>query len=547
MDPSSAQPLTYGPFTGVDERNVQDDGLVAAALNVDFTAAGVSRRPGRQIVATLGTTPVVGLYRHLDKNNLVRILAVLGPTGTGEDAQHTFGLVDENAGTLTAAAAPAWVGRGSVPQRGISHANFNGHSIIAMPDGVMLDFDGTTVVRLAAMQGKDALSGLLGAKTYLASPPFASDIAVWRGRLVAIDGVTVGLSEADGALAIVPDDAPVGGPNVWPSRTWFDVITDGGDEIAGAAVLYDRLVTLGTEMIHVTDEDELEPVSMKLDQDHGCVARGSIQAVGGRVFYLAQGRICAFDGTSVTVISEAISKTMARVNWHAARGAVSAHLRQRGEYRIWLPMYGAATNSLCCIYSYRSDRWRFYAGAYPFDLSNQGNAFDVRSALVIRGGVGEEILLTGDGAGRVWREGVTETDGNATFPAYFVTHAKVPPAMRGMAGPLRAEALVDGSWIRAWMLEYGESEEVALLNRAADAEVRAKRYDLQADWGSAYVASPSPFERYDSFVLRLAVKSGPARFIVGLMGQSMAAVAEPAPGGIRRLVLDYTPANGRTP
>lgn len=532
-DGPTKSPVRLGPFQGLDERAGGDRTLVSAALNVDFGPEGIRRRPGRQIIGSIGSVPVTALFRHVFKSGSDTVLAVGDPSDSQLLGAFTFGTLDDYA--FTAVALPAGQDKGGGLDQPFIQAPFNGHSIIANAGGTLLDFDGQAVTVLGALQGKDAASGLQGAKTYLAAPPLARAATIWRNRLVVCDGVTIGISADDGSPRI-PTNAPVGGPNVWPSNTWFDVLTDNADRTRALGVLQDRLAVLGTTTAHIVDEDELSPIARLQDHEHGILAPRSLQIVGSTAFYLSYGKVVAFDGVNVVEISEQISETLKLVNWRAAAGAVSAHLRRKKEYRLWLPLAGEQTNSICVIFSYKTKRWRIYAGWYPFATQTERAShqpFDVRSALSMLLSSGEEILLTGDGSGNVWREDVTEHDGTSCFPAYVTLPMLGAGSNRISFGDVRAECLWDGSRIQAYLLNEGEEVEHA-IQRAPDVNARALRTE-QVTFGSVAAWGFKPYTpRYDILRLPLAAKSHESRIVLLMPGVEYGLSAvETAPGGIR--------------
>jgi hypothetical protein len=472
---ADAQPKGFarlGPFTGLDERNDASATTVPVALNVDFGPEGVTRRPGREVMLSPGL-PIAAVFRHVSSEGDTSLL-VIYEDDQGAGVGHTgvnLGIVNENAGSLTDVPFPAGynidndLGHGA----GWDHACFNGHSIIASPSGIVFDFDGTTLSLLGALQGDDAAKGLLGAKTYLAAPPSMSRIAVWRNRLVGAAGNTIAISETDGS-ANVPASAPVGGPNVWPSETWFDLITDQADRVGGLTVYRDRLAVLATRTAHIVDEDEVAPYARQQDGEHGVLAPRSVQVINQGVVFLSHGAVCIFDGQTVQEVSGPLRETMTIINWTAAQNAVSAVLRRKHEYRLWVPVYGRTGNGLCIVWNFRENTWRLYAGLQPWlddaEVSLAGaltapKHWNVRCALSFVTQEGDEFLFTGDGTDLV-REDVTEDDGTAHFPAYFATGVIGNGSAREYLSGVRVECKFDGSPLDVWVLPEGETVAAAL-------------------------------------------------------------------------------------
>ncbi|MGE5617338.1 MAG: hypothetical protein ACM3UX_00215, partial [Candidatus Woesearchaeota archaeon] len=336
-----------GPWDGIDERPNAPASKLRDGLNIVFRDGLVSRRPGRtHVAADLNGRRVAGLHEYVNEFGVRKVVAYMDE----EPGGYTPGGLVElnwNTGALTEIAGPADVQ--PVPDGEFSiSANIDGHLVIAEPGGKLLDFDGYTLSLLAAVAGIDAG---VAAETYLSSPPGARFLAVWRDRLIAAGDPNaprlIGLSENKWATANIPDTAPIGGANVWPVRTNFDLTTEEGDIVVNVTVLADRLVVLGRTGVAVVDEDSVAPYARIVARQHGCIAPRSVVNVGDRVFYLGEGAIYSFRGDGSQVISAPLSRTMSEViDWDQAYKAVAVNLRRAREYRIWVPVRGRLGNCL---------------------------------------------------------------------------------------------------------------------------------------------------------------------------------------------------------
>lgn len=452
-------------FLGLDETG---RGPVVDALNIDFDEArGAHRRLDRLKLADLDPGPYfpsgpgrVELLRELVLATGERVLvAVLtGPLkadmqiGTiGGPAQSFTRLKVRNVDT-------------TLFRRSVLHAVVYKNDILLNgTDATILRMRGSTVGWLPASAGSD--QGEPGARSYLYAPPKADSLIVWRNRLLAIRGDSVGISADDNDPHI-----PAGshGVNVWPGRTNFTARSPDGSPIIAAGITPDdRLLLLARRRLWLVDEDEISPVAKVVETQQGCIAARSLASIGTAGFiYLSDRKIVRFHPTSgVEDLSEPLRHTVEElIDWDSAHRAVGVNIAQRNEYRLWVPIRGSSQNRLCLVYDYRRKTWRKYAGWWLFDDdANQGAAYDVTAATtVLRNG--RELLLTGDSQGRLWLEDAgEETQSTTSFPA-FVRFRTVGSGMATMTyRDWRAEVFFDGAPIRAHALHDDQSLEQELM------------------------------------------------------------------------------------
>jgi hypothetical protein len=552
MDVRDNEYVVLGPWSGLDEIG-QGPQSIVRCLNVDIDEQGrMRRRAGRQILATLNAdVPVSGIFQHVGIDG-ERVLLVAHTYADPADGAPKIGTVNE--ATLAFTLLPVEdAGVGAEPDRAFGFVAFKGRTMIVDPFARTLDFDGADLRALPAAQGLDQVNGLLGARTYLSAPPPSRYPLVWRNRLVAMYRRTVGLSAYSGDIN-VPADALAGAAEVWPSRSNFDVLTREGDEIVGGAVRDDELLVLTRRGLGVVTEDDALP-TLRLRKGSGCVAAGSIQEVSYQgasfVLYLSDGKVCSWNGAGVEDISRLpganISATLATVNWPAAHRAVSVHYAKRNEYRLWVPVNGETANRVCLIFNYVRKTWRVYAGWYPWDTSARQAAaepFDVTAAATVLTPGGEELLLTGDSEGRLWREDVGEDDAGFIFPAFALS----PPFGSGEREftfrDWRVDAVHDGSFVEGMPLVNGALLEHE-LDRIADlAATESQRQVARAiqDGHDAYddadLAYPVTTHAERPRKLRLSFVGRGSRMqaYLSLPGKS-GAVEDPSPGGVRMIEI----------
>lgn len=554
--PATSYPRS-GPWKGIDEGSSPGTDMVSDGLNVVFRDGRVERRPGRQIVATdANGRRVAGLHEYVTKDGARRVVAFHDPAGAnaGGVAKVNWG-AQATEPVASPAGAPA-----VMPGHFTVAIPVDGHLILAEPSGTLLDFDGADVELLTAVQGIDAA---IDSRAYLTAPPRATSLSMWRDRVVAAGAPLtprlIGISENKWTFGNIPDEAPIGGPNVWPVTQNFDINTDDGDSVVAVSVLNDRLIVLGRSGIMAVDEDAIAPVAKTVARQHGAIAPRSVVNTGAALLYLGEKQIYAFDGTKALPVP-GLERTLEDViDWEHAHGAVAVNLRQATEYRLWVPVRGMAGNQLCLILNYSTGKWRKASHWYPFDVAARRELpykFDVTAALSILLETGREVLITGDSNGRIWREDVGEDDQGQVFPAFIA----LPPRENGSAvdtySDWSVDCLHDGSFVAGLAVADGRDVEQEIL-RVLNGELvggaaEDQRYviqraisDGQQTWANVaawpmQVVGP----KYDELKLGLRLRARRVQPVLLLPGQS-GGVIDPAPGAIRQLEVGTRLRTGR--
>lgn len=551
MDGPLDQYVHQGPWDGLDETGQGGPSKLLRALNVVLEDGPGGplwrRRPGRAIVGTpFAARRVNAILEHVDDLGARQIVVVADPADPVGVA--AVGLLDEQSGAFVAASSDGSLPNTTPQDEHTVAVPWRGRTLLAGGSGDLLVFDGTVLAALRAVLGADALDAVEGAAGYLAAPPLARILAVWRNRVCAIAGPgtprTIGLSADDGEEAVVKH-AELGGAQVWPARTNFDAKAEDSDEIMAATVLNDLLVVFTRRAVGVVDEDAVAPVLRFPQRRHGCVAPRSVQNIGEHAIYLTEGAVVAFDGQIATPISGPIEPTLSRVDWQHVEGAVSAHLRAKQEYRLWLPLAGEGGNRICVIFDYRRKRWRVASGWLPFDTLARRSAaepFDVTAAATVLTCTGEELLLTGDSQGRIWREDVGEDDNGKIFPAYIAPGAIAPTPEIASFRDVRVRGLLDGAFLELFLLPDGLDLEQELV-RAQDGGAFgdyphgvARALDAaHATWAAAAgwpIAVTGP--RVDWVKIGAEAHAAGVQVVLALPGVA-GGVEDPARGGVRDL------------
>lgn len=388
----------------------------------------VSRFPAEaSLVLDNPTGEVNGLFEYRGRNGDRQVIICVDLPGlftqtTASPAVRIF-RIDFTQNAIVPIAVPK-AGSLTGPGARWKFMSFKGQLLLGNGIGPVMRYDGANMKVLEALPGRDASEMSIGAKAYLGSVPRGKFFEVFRNR-VALGGVddepnTFYLCEYDNSLNILPGDAPIGGPNVWPADKSFDAVTMEGDPEQGFAVVNDRLCVVKRESIFAFDDGELRQIS-----GFGCVAPGTIakaSSAGDAHFFLflsTEGVIMC-DGSSAKVISGDIERTLREVvTRQALPGAVAAIYKKRHEYRLYVPAYGSQKNNLCLIYNYKNATWTKHAGVGPLWMNDSflagGQAMEVAAVTSATYGDTDEQLLTADYSGQIWREDVGNDDNGTLY------------------------------------------------------------------------------------------------------------------------------------
>jgi len=547
---------TCGPWSSYNEAGSSKDDIVSA-LNVIIEDGVVRRRRGRVIIGSplaALSLPITGIVEHVETDGS-RVLLIGGHSTDGRRA--AFGRFDDSNCAFIDLGLPDPASPLLSP--GFVGVSYKGNTIIADPFGRMLHYDGSKLVELVAYAGTDA--GVPGARTYLANPPGATLLAVWRNRVVAVLRYTVGMSASSNDAMLSPL-APAGGASTWPGSTNFDALVGTGDHVTGAAICYDRLVLPTRRGLIEADEDATSPIPRTRDIMNGCLAPRSVQTCSDSVIYLGDKVICRWDGSKTTVLSGPVSETLKHLHPHAAKNAVAVNYTKRKEYRIWIPVLERPELRVMLTYDYKSDRWQPpAAGWYPYDLASReavNHPFNVTAATTALTASHVEMLLTGDAGGNLWLEDEGETDAGSIFPAYFQIGPLGTAERIETWGDWRAEVELDGAFLQGLSIIHGtnlEQEIVRLLDGAApESETFATRarsdvaagsrathatYSEATAWGVSPNTSKTGRKKVGSFRDRSA-RLQPALMLPGYSGAQI----DPTPGGIRALEIQRRERQG---
>ena len=107
----------------------------------------------------------------------------------------------------------------------------------------------------------------------------------------------------------------------------------------------------------------------------GCVSHHSIQQIRGRLVFLAEDGVYAFDGTAnIQKLSDRVATTVASINSGRAAFAVSAHWKTKSCYLLSLATRGAYDNDTTLVYDYQNDAWWKWDVSAALWLNDEGQS-----------------------------------------------------------------------------------------------------------------------------------------------------------------------------
>lgn len=444
--------------------------------------------------------------------------------------------------------------------------SWNGYLLGVNGSGAVVRYDGRECFPLEALEGRDAQEYLPNPKTYLASVPRGRLMCPFRNQLAiaGIDGEEDAfyLSEYDNADLIIPGDAPVGGPNLWPADRVFRAVTVGGDAITSIYTVNDRLCILKKRSVFSFDDASLRCVNDSV----GCIAPRSAATNGQIGFFLSQDGVRAFDGVGLSEsLSGPVSLTLdeyaSRQSLHLAVGALFS---KRHEYRLYIPVGGEQRNRVCLVYNYKDKTWSKHGAApdwYAMSDADSFSPYEVCAATAIDGLGADEYLVTGDYSGQLWREHTGDDDNGYGFDSVMVF-----PRVGGLDETLetyryaRFEMLMSGERFDLHQMHDGMDHRAKIRSypsySSSDAQQTALRSSGQAQYSSSTITPPlemesgsglSPSRRFSS--LRFSLGKTARNNMIALVSHALttgaANVGGPTRWAIKGYQLEATPREGK--
>lgn len=253
----------------------------------------------------------------------------------------------------------------------------------------------------------------------LASFPKANLIAYFQGLLWFAD-------IKDGPSTIRWSAPAIDGAyNVFPEDSFESITADG--TITAISGLNEHLVVFFQDSIWLMIYSGLNDLELptfaatRVVSGVGCVAHGSVQKVRGKLIFLAEDGVYAFDGSpNVVKLSEAIDTQISKIRTGRRRQVSSVHWQTQNAYILSASVADEGTssttttaveepNNFVFVYDYAREAWWFWDNIEAqFWLRDEGLA-------------DEELIYFQDRYGRLFQLHGNHDNG-AAIESYFTTH-----------------------------------------------------------------------------------------------------------------------------
>ncbi len=190
----------------------------------------------------------------------------------------------------------------------------------------------------------------------------------------------------------------------------FEVRTNDGDVITAMRAYQSRLYIFKEKSFHLLVGDDQSNFDInQISDQYGCVNNRSVVVYHDILLFLDRKGVMMWNGAGIQCLSTPIQPTFDRMNYAAARTeACGVHDKLKNQVIFSIPVDGATTNNLMCVYDYNIGQWTTYKGA---------NA-SAMQAIVGRNGT--KNVFYGDYQGRVnWMGASFLTDNGVGFTTYL--------------------------------------------------------------------------------------------------------------------------------
>jgi len=211
--------------------------------------------------------------------------------------------------------------------------------------------------------------------------------------------------------------APGTAYKVWPEESFEFFGDDDNSPITGLSSLGEHVVVFREDSIWLLVDAGINDLGIqtfapvKIVDGVGCIAADSIQRVQGKLIFMAEDGVYAFDGQGVQKLSETIDSVFSvEVNRQRRSEATACHFRTKYCYILSLASIGSADRDLTLIFDYKHNAWWRWDGLVG-----------LQNWMVAEDSLGDEALLYIDKKGYV-HAATSGVDHYAPVEAYIQTH-----------------------------------------------------------------------------------------------------------------------------
>lgn len=282
--------------------------------------------------------------------------------------------------------------------------------------------------------------------------------------------------------------ADPGGFRIWPTTNYEVIAEDDSSPITGMAPLHEHMVVFKQDSIWLMVDNGIDDLGQpsyiprKIVSGIGCVAQTSIQEVNGRLFFLAEDGVYAFDGTpNVQKLSDSIDAKINSITKGVRAFCSSIHWRKKHCYLLSVATDGIGYNNQVLVYDYKHNAWWFW---------------DIDEAAVfykVEGQFDEEEIYFANDRGWVYQLDSGDTDHGGTISSQVTSHrfGETDQYTKSFR-ELRASA--DNNVLTLTPTLYVEDERDGVagsLSLSDDAEVKLGSFTL----GTSKLSNPKRRER----------------------------------------------------
>lgn len=204
---------------------------------------------------------------------------------------------------------------------------------------------------------------------------------------------------------------------VWPSLQFEPLIEDDNSQISGLQGFNEHMVVFKNDSIWLMIDAGLDDFGLqqydpiRVVAGVGCVSNSSIKQVRGRLIFLTEDGIYAFNGTpNIEKVSQPIQQYINRIETGRRNWCVAAHWRLKSCYLLAVPLDGSDVNTHVLVWDYKNNAWWIWDNIEAQIWIEDEDTSD------------NEIIYFVDSVGSVHQLDVGKTDHGGTITSYVKTH-----------------------------------------------------------------------------------------------------------------------------
>lgn len=210
--------------------------------------------------------------------------------------------------------------------------------------------------------------------------------------------------------------APVPYHHVWPVINIETLMEDDNSPTTGACGFQQNLTVFKEDSIWMMEDVGTTDLGLESFNPRrvvagvGCVSNSSVAEVQGRLVFLAEDGIYAYNGTpQIEKLSYRIQDTINSINPARRPFAKAVNLSQKNLYLLAVAVNGSNTNNLVIVWDYKNDVWWLW------------DSLEVQQWLLDEGASDDQRLYFQDSHMRVFEFFVGNQDNGSAISSYVLT------------------------------------------------------------------------------------------------------------------------------